>query len=215
MTYHSGTGSDPAGTTEPPAGASGVPPARPRPPLLRRLLAAAMTLLLLVLAAEVNQLPEKLSRNHDVTRIAVGQPGHLGTAEITVTEVKLAKQVMDGAYARTASRSSGTWVVLTVVVRQRGPKVMRAEAHASGGGRTFNATERLSADPSFETQTVTAFEVPDENLPGLKATINESSLILGFDEQLEVDLGLDAARIEQQRSAKVLRLSDEPKVRAL
>lgn len=187
----------------------------PRTPLIRRLLAVGLTLALLVLAAQVNKLPGKVSTNHDITRLAVGQTGDLGTAQITVTDVKLAGQVLKGEYTDTPSRTRGMYVVVTVRVRQPGPKKIRTDLHAIGGGRTFNSSNRPAADPSFESETSALFEVPRENLPGLKVTLVESSLILAFDKQLEVDLGLDAARIALLRTDEVPRVPDTARLRGL
>lgn len=188
--------------------------------LVQRLFALVLTVALLVLASQVNKLPGKLTSHYDSTKLAVGQTGTLGTARVLITDVRLAQQVRRDSSGDGASRTTGTFVLVTIRAAQPGPEKFLGSVRAIGGGRTFNTSTTISADPSFESETVVPFEVPDENLPALKVTINPSGLILAYDEQLEFDLGLDARRIDelrtdQQRTNEVPTVPILPTVRGL
>lgn len=188
--------------------------ARPRP--FRRLCALALTLALLVLASQINKLPEKLSSNYDTVALRVGQLGTLDTAEITITEVALTKQVQtSGPKVR---GTTGTFVLLTGTITQPGPKKALTTTVLSSGGRTFRSSSVfLRADPGFEETNTIAFEVPTENLPGLTAKISPSGLVLGYDQELAVDLGLNPARIATllDRGRTGLKLPEQSEVRGL
>lgn len=187
-----------------------------RPTFLRRVLALVLTVVLLVVAAQLNKLPDKLSRSHETTVVAMGQPGRIETAELTLTEVRLTKRLQTSS--SDVQRTRGTFVVITGTLRQPGPETARVTTLLTGGGRTFRtSSSSFRADPSFEETTTLAFEVPTENLAGLKATSSPSSLILGYDEQLEFDLGLDQARIEAMldRDAAGIELPSTSAVRGI
>ncbi len=125
--------------------------------------------------------------------VAMGETAHLRTGELTAVRVETARTVSDGFATR---HSTGTWVVVTLDVIASGEQRTFSEMEMrSTSGRTYSggdvAASCAAAQPDVPLECSVAFEVADEDVPGLVLAVPaESQPGSPADDLALIDLGI-------------------------
>lgn len=167
-----------------------------------RLIAILATMLLLAIAVVTVRLSEA-GPEADLVRGAVGTPLAVRDGTVEVTGVKVATAVK--RYGKTEP-TSGLFVLVGLEGAAPGPSRLNlqdAKLLAPDGLTydNFSLTTGISADPGFGSATDLVFEVDPGRLADLTLQLGPLEVVSGYQQRVQVHLGITAANADQWRAA--------------
>ncbi|MEZ5086283.1 MAG: hypothetical protein R2722_08550 [Tessaracoccus sp.] len=132
----------------------------------------------------------------------IGEQVALRTADVTVTEVRSAKQVVLHGQV---SESAGVWLVADIVWEPRHePSLLGGTLPVvvSTDGRTFGGTQAVinncgPTQPGLPVTCQLPFEMPVDALEGARLRIPAATTVRGSDDVADIDLAIDAEMAQQ------------------
>jgi hypothetical protein len=174
--------------------------------LRRSQLVALVTALLCVALAAAVQRTGEAASPYQAVRGEVGTAVDVEDGRITASDVRVGVQLMrDGSVTDT---TPGMFVVVALTADATGTQTFRrGDARLlAEGDRSYQAygdDATLTADPGFEQRRDLVFEVDPAAIDDLTLEVWRSEIIHGYQQRLQVHLGITAANADEWRAAAV------------
>ncbi|WP_157973758.1 hypothetical protein [Desertihabitans aurantiacus] len=138
-----------------------------------------------------------------VVRAAVGQTADVSGRVVTVSAPRFGQRLLREGGQEVEAVSELAVVVVPVELVAPGPAGAPVTARLVGDGRRYDpqfGLGQLDADAGYRTRGTFVFEVdPVDIAPGLRVEVRPLEIYRGYNAELRVDLGLDAATALQHR----------------
>jgi hypothetical protein len=135
-----------------------------------------------------------------MTEVAVGQPAHLRTGDVTVTRVRGGRAVTE---IGSTMRSPGVWVVVeyTWTPANASEALGSVAVRAEGGQRWVALSGRNvqscgASVPGLPVRCTAAVELPAELAPRARLELSPESASTDYDSMASVHLGIDRAAVD-------------------
>ena len=170
----------------------------------RSKLVGVLTVIALVALSAVGlRLSDAEEKPYQVIRGVQGEPVKINNGEITVTQVRVGTVLEE--HDEIQDQTAGMFVAVTVTGAATGPKPLRLD-----GSRLLSRQVRYDgyriaggarAQPGFETVADVIFEVDPAQIHDLTLEMWPNEVITGYQQRVQIPLGITAGNAEQWRAA--------------